>query len=123
MSNRTLRVNELIQREISAYLHTRYQSEAVRITIASVVVAPDFRDARVFYSVIGGKAAEEEGGKWLQEKSGEIRHIVGRTVVLKNVPKLAFVLDTTSERGTRVVQLLSELDARENPPPASPGNG
>ena len=117
MSNRTLRVNELIQREISAYLHTRYQGEAVRITITSVVVAPDFRDARVFYSVIGEKKAQEDSDRWLQEKTGEIRHVIGKTVILKNVPKLAFVLDTTPERGTRVIQLLSEIEAKEHPAP------
>ena len=50
MSNRTLRINELVQREISAYLHTRYQGEAVRIPITAVVVSPALRDAR------GGRA-------------------------------------------------------------------
>jgi ribosome-binding factor A len=117
MSNRTLRINELIQREISAYLHTRYQGEAVRITITSVAVSPDLHEGRVFYSVLGGRPAEEECGRWLEEKSGEIRHIVGRAVVLKQVPKLAFKLDTSAERGTRVVQLLDELQA--GAPPAS----
>jgi ribosome-binding factor A len=114
MSNRTLRVNELIQREISAYLHTRYQGETVGMTITGAVVSPDLHDARVFYSVIGGKAAEEDGGRWLQEKSGEIRHIVGKAVILKNVPKLAFVLDRSPGRGTRVIQLLDEIGGEED---------
>lgn len=118
MSNRTIRINELIQREISAYLHTHYKGEAVRITITSVNVAPDLRDGRVFYSVLGGKPAEEQWGKWLTEKSGEIRRVVGKTVILKNVPKLEFRLDTSPERGTRIVQLLDDLQAREHP--ASP---
>jgi ribosome-binding factor A len=113
MSNRTLRINELIQREISAYLHTHYKSEAVRLTITSVIVSPDLRDARVFYSVLGGKAAEEECGSWLEKKSGEIRRIVGKTVVLKNVPKFVFLFDSSPERGTRIVQLLDDLEARE----------
>jgi ribosome-binding factor A len=115
MSNRTLRINELIRREISAYLHTRYQGEAVRITITNVIVSPDLREGRVFYSVVGGKPAEEECGRWLEDKSGEIRHIVGRTVVLKNVPKLTFKLDTSPARGTRIVQLLDDLAAKEHP--------
>ncbi len=118
MSNRTLRVNELIQREISAYLHTRYQGEAVRITITGVAVSPDLRDGRVFYSILGGKDTAEECGRWLQEKTGEIRHLVGKHVVLKNVPRLEFIHDTTPERGTRVIQLLDEI---ERPPSAPPG--
>jgi ribosome-binding factor A len=115
MSNRTLRINELIQREISAYLHTRYQAEAVRITITNVIVSPDLHEGRVFYSVLGGKSAEEESGRWLEDKSGEIRHIVGRTVILKNVPKLTFRIDTSPARGTRIVQLLDDLEAKEHP--------
>jgi ribosome-binding factor A len=118
MSNRTLRVNELVQREISGYLHTRYQGESVRITITSVVVSPDLHDARVFYSVVGGKTEEEEGGRWLQGKTGEIRHIVGKNIVLKNVPRLEFVLDSSPERGTRVIQLLNEIEGGAGP--ASP---
>ncbi len=117
MSNRTLRINELIQREISAYLHTRHQSETVRITITGVIISPDLHEGRVFYSVVGGKPAEVECGRWLEEKRGEIRHIVGKTVVLKNVPRLAFILDTSPERGTRVIQLLDDLQAKEGPAP------
>ena len=41
MSNRTIRVNELIQRELSAILRKFYQAEAVTITIAEVRVSPD----------------------------------------------------------------------------------
>ena len=108
-------VSELIQREISAYLHTRYQSEAVRITITSVIVSPDLHDGRVFYSVLGGKPAEEECGRWLEDKSGEIRQMVGRTVVLKQVPKLIFIHDPSPERGTRIIQLLDDLEAKERP--------
>ncbi|MDD2764420.1 MAG: 30S ribosome-binding factor RbfA [Opitutaceae bacterium] len=119
MSNRILRVSELIQREISAYLHTRYQSEAVRITITGVVVSPDLHDGRVFYSVLGGKEAEEACGRWLQEKMGEIRHVVGRQIVLKNVPRFEFIHDVAPARGTRVNQILDEI---ERPPASGPAS-
>jgi ribosome-binding factor A len=117
MSNRTLRVNELIQREISAYLHTRHQGEAVRITITAVQVSPDFHDARVFYSVFGGTEAAATCREWLQEKTGEIRRVVGKNVVLKNVPRLEFVPEPSPERGVRVLQVLDEI---ERLPPARP---
>jgi ribosome-binding factor A len=115
MSNRTLRVNELIQREISTYLHTRYQSEAVRITVTGVQVSPDLHDGRVFYSVLGGREDVAECGRWLREKAGEIRHVVGRQVVLKNVPRLEFVPDESTVRASRVTQMLDEI-AKQAPP-------
>ena len=119
MSNRTLRVSELIQREISAYLHTRHQGEAVRITITAVEVSPDLREGRVFYAVVGGPAEAEACGRWLVERTGEIRHLVGRRIVLKQVPKFDFVRDTSAERGVRVNRLLDELGPAE-PPAAAP---
>ena len=96
------------------------RAKPARITITGVVVSPDLHDARAFYSVLGGKAEKEDGGRWLQEKTGEIRHIVGKTVVLKNVPRLEFVLDGSPERGTRVIQLLNEIEARDGPEAENP---
>ncbi len=116
MSNRTLRVSELMQREISAYLHTRHQGEAVRITITAVEVSPDLREGRVFYSVVGGPAETAACEQWLGEHTGEIRHMVGRRIVLKQVPKFDFVRDTSAERGVRVNRLLDELGGAAAPP-------
>ncbi len=121
MSNRTLRVSELVQREISAYLHTRHQAEALRITITAVRVAPDLRDARVSYAVLGGAAEAEEAGRWLAAHAGEIRRVVGRAVVLKQVPRLEFERDTSAERGVRVNRLIDEIASGEHPAP--PGEG
>ena len=67
MSNRTIRVNELIQRELGDILHRRYQSETVAITITEVRVAPDLRDARLFVSVIGNDEVVKQKLRWLKD--------------------------------------------------------
>jgi ribosome-binding factor A len=113
MSNRTLRVNELIQREISDILRKRYQTEAVAITISEVRVAPDLRDARVFVAVVGDKDEAEEKLRWLRSKASEIRGEVGRRIVLKYLPKFEYFLDQTAARGARILQVLDEI---EHPP-------
>lgn len=110
MSNRTLRVNELVQREISDYLRKRYQSEAVAITVTEVRVAPDLRDARVFVSVVGDEAAAEDRLHWLRGKAGEIRAEIGRRIVLKYLPKFEYVLDRSAARGARILQVLDEIE-------------
>jgi ribosome-binding factor A len=113
MSNRTLRVNELIQRELSAFLRKRYQSEAAPITIAGVEVTPDLLEGKVFVSILGDTASAEEKLRWLRRKAGELRFELGRVIVLKNFPKLSFVVDETTARGNRILGLLDELDAKE----------
>ena len=110
MSNRTLRVNELVQRELSDILRKRYQSEAVAITITEVRVAPDLRDARVFVSVVGTPDFADEKLAWVRSKAAEIREEVGRRIVLKYLPKFEYVLDKSAARGARILQVLDEID-------------
>ncbi len=118
MSNRTVRVNELVQREISDILRKRYQSEAVAITIAEVRVSPDLRDARVFVAVVGSEEAGQERLAWLRGKAAEIREEVGRRIVLKYLPKFEYLLDHSAARGARILQVLDAIDhppAKEEP--------
>jgi ribosome-binding factor A len=110
VSNRTVRVNELVQREISDILRKRYQSEAVAITIAEVRVSPDLRDARVFVAVVGSEDVAEQKLKWLRSKAPEIREEVSRRIVLKYLPKFEYVLDKSAERGSRILQVLDEIE-------------
>jgi ribosome-binding factor A len=116
MSNRLLRVNELMQREISAYLHRRYSSESVAITITGVQITGDLREAKIFYSVLGPAADAARAGKWLLGKRDEIRETVAKNVVLRHVPLLAFVHDDHAPRTLRIEKLLSEIDGADKKP-------
>jgi ribosome-binding factor A len=110
MSNRTIRINELLQRELSDILRKRYQSESVAVTITEVRVAPDLRDARVFISVVGDEETETKKLRWLRQQAPEIRAEVGKRIVLKFLPKFEYALDTSTVRGTRVLRLLDEIE-------------
>lgn len=116
MSNRTVRVNELVQREISDVLRKRYRSEAVAVTITEVRVSPDLRDARVFVSVVGDDETAERKLKWLRSIARDIREEVGRRIVLKYLPKFEYLPDRSAIRGARILQVLDEV----SPPPAPP---
>lgn len=116
MSNRTLRVNELVQREISDILRKKWQSESVAITIAEVRVSPDLRDARVFVSVVGSEEAAEQKLRWLRSRAAEIRAEVARRIILKYLPKFEYLLDHSAVRSARITEVLAELA-----PPPPPG--
>ena len=121
MSNRTLRVNELIQRELSAILRQRYQSESVAITITEVRVAPDLRDARVFVSIVGDDDSVEKQLRWLRSRSRDIHQELGRRIVLKYMPRFAYVLDESVVRSSRLLRLLDEVEPAAEEPKAEPG--
>jgi ribosome-binding factor A len=114
MSNRTVRVNELVQRELSAILRKHYQSESVGLTITQVRVSPDLHDARVFVSVLGDEETVTKTLRWLRSQATEIRQEIGRRIVLKFLPKFEYRLDESTAHSTRMQALLDEL----GPPPA-----
>ncbi len=113
MSNRTIRINELVQRELSDILHKRYQQESVAMTITEVRVAPDLRDARVFVSIIGNDEVATAKLKWLRSHSHMITQELGRRIVIKYMPRFEFVLDKSTARGTHLLGLLDDLDRED----------
>lgn len=117
MSNRLIRVNELLQREISGYLRKRYTSESVAITITGVEITGDLREAKVFYSVLGSEADAQKTGKWLLRKRDEIREMLAKNVIIRHVPLLTFVHDDHAPRTLRIEQLLAEIDREEKKKP------
>jgi len=121
MSNRTVRINELVRRELSDILRRRYQSEAVAVTITEVRVAPDLRDARVFVAIVGSGEEETDRMRWLRRQAPAIREELGRRIVLKYLPKFEYVLDKSADRSVRVARILDEIERADSKGPALPG--
>lgn len=113
MAKRKIRVDVLLRREISLLLHTDYKSEGVYTTISEVDVSPDLRQARVFYSVLGGEVREKAAEKFFRQKASEIRQKVAKNVVLKYLPFFEFIRDNSLERGFGLIEKLDDLDANQ----------
>jgi len=110
---RVVRINELIKREISSILHTRYREASVRITISEVETSPDLKEAVVYYGVIGGKDDEARARRFFGKEGGEIRMMLGKRVVIKYLPRLFFRFDDSMERGNRIGEIIDSLDIDE----------
>lgn len=110
MSSRSVRVNELVMREISQALHTHYRERTVGVTITEVDVSPDLRAARVYYSVLGDAQAVARTEAFFAREHRNLRQHLAKVVVLKYLPKLRFIHDASYARGARVLDLLDEID-------------
>lgn len=117
-STRTLRVNELIQRELSNLLRRRYKDDAAPITITAVEVTPDTRQGKVFVSVTGDEEQTEERLKWLRKHAKELRLQLGEIIILKHMPVLTYELDTVTDRGNRILGILDEITEKDKKNPA-----
>ena len=121
MSQRTERVDELLRQEIGALLAKEIADPRIGFaTITDVETSPDLRHAKVWVSVIGGKADRDETLRALQQSMGYVRHELGRRLRIRRIPELHVRLDDSAERGTRLLHLLNELEAGADPQAIEP---
>src|SRR3954470_6360964 len=122
MTQRTERIDELLRQEITAILTKEISDPRIGFaTVTNVETAPDLRHARVWVSVIGDQSQRDETIAALGRAMGFVRRELGTRLRLRRIPELHVRLDETAERGTRVLQLLHELEEghlpEEVPPP------
>ena len=121
MSQRTERIDELLRQQIGEILSREVRDPRIGFaTITEVETAPDLRHARVWVSVIGQQGERDETIAALAHAMPFVRRELGRRLRIKRIPELHVRLDDSAERGTRVLQLLHELEAGEMPEDEAP---
>jgi ribosome-binding factor A len=116
MSQRTDRVDELLQQEIGEILAREVADPRIGFaTVTDVETTPDLRHARVWVSVIGPEAERRSTAAALQGAMGFVQRELGHRLRLKRIPALHVELDDTAQRGTRVLHLLEEIEAGRMP--------
>ncbi len=113
MSQRSVRVNELLKREVSQLLHTEFRSASVNITVTDVDISPDLRNGRVFYSVFGNEENIQAAEAFFKKNAAVIKHKVSSKIVLKYTPRLKFIFDKGMVHGARMINLLNEIEEKE----------
>jgi len=109
---RTDRIDQLLREEIGAILAKDVQDPRIGfVTVTDVQTAPDLSNARVFVSVIGQPAEREITMRALKRAMPFVRHELGSRIRLRRIPELQLRADDTVQRGTRVLQLLADLES------------
>lgn len=114
-THRLQRVNELIKRELGEVILREFTFAAKLVTVQSVDVTPDLKHAHVFISVIGTPEEARDVIHKLHDKRVLVKHEMARRVVLKYTPQIHFKLDDSVVRGTRILNILQELDILDEP--------
>jgi ribosome-binding factor A len=111
VSERTRRIDHLLQEEISAIVQREVHDPRVGfVTITSVETTPDLRHATVYASVIGDEAQRVATMEALGRAMPFVRHQLG-SLRLKRIPQLHLREDDSAQRGTRVMRLLEQVEA------------
>jgi ribosome-binding factor A len=110
MSERTARIDELLREEISEIVRREVDDPRIGFaTITDVETSADLRHADVWVSVIGNAQERKQTLRALSHAMPFVRGRLGR-LRLKRVPALHVKEDDSSERGTRVLAILDDLE-------------
>ena len=114
-SNKIARINDDIQRVISAKLREikdpRVQQGMISVT--RVETTGDLRYSKIWLSVMGLKD-EKEFRRGLRSASGWLRRELGTVLNLRYTPELVFELDHSIEYGAHISELINSLDVKQN---------
>ena len=112
--NRISRINEEIQRELSALLRTvkdpRLQGGL--LTVTHVDTTSDLRYAKIYISALD-KSKEKELLKGLRSAGGYLRRELGAALQLRYTPELVFEADDSIAHGAHILDVLRTIEARE----------
>lgn len=110
MKHRMARVAEILKRELSTIILREVPTDGALITVNAVDVSPDLRNATVHVGILGSAGQQKQTLERLEQHRRVLQAEMAKRVVLKFTPHLHFNLDESIERGTRVLDILDELD-------------
>ena len=114
--SRAARIADQIQRSLAELIRLELRDPRVNlVTLTGVELSRDKAHAKIFFTVMGGEAQQEETLEGLQRAAGFLRSALAHRLTTRTVPQLAFAYDESIERGVRLSRLIDEA---VNPPPA-----
>lgn len=113
---RAVRVGDQLLREMAELLMLKVKDPRVkRTTLTGIHLSNDLKNARVYYSVLGGDQAAREAQAGLDSAKGFIKREIGLRLTLKYMPDIVFKHDHTLEKGDHIEKILMTLKADEKP--------
>ncbi len=108
------RVGDQIRAELADILLKKTKDPRVGfVTITRVELSDDLKHAKVFVSVLGDEQARKDTLKGLKSAGHFMRGELGRRLKMRYTPELAFVLDTSIEKGAHTLDILRHLKIDE----------
>lgn len=108
---RSDRVADLIKEEIaSMILHGGIKDPRIGfVTITSVKMSPDLKEAKVYFSQIGTEDEKKQSIEGLNNASGFVRRHIAKVLTLKYIPMVSFHYDNSLEYAEHMEKIFREL--------------
>ncbi len=115
-TRRQLKAAEAVREVVSMAILTQVRDPRVQdVTVTSVEMAPDMRNAVVHVSVMGSPAKQELALRGLASSAGFLQAQLAERIDTRYTPRLAFKLDAGVKRSIEIARMLDEVLPRESP--------
>ena len=108
VSQRILRVNQLLKQEVSQSLSREIDFDGVLVTITKVDASDDLKQAKVKISVMPTEKSEQVL-RILEKNIYHLQQILNKKLTMKTVPKIRFVIDQTEVKAQRIEEILEKM--------------
>lgn len=110
---RTFRLAEQIREMIAWQLQKAADPRFHMVTVTSVVLSPDMRNAKVYWVVSSGNQNVDEVKEAFENAEGLFKRALSRELKLRFIPSIKFFYDDTFDVTDNVGRLLNSIK-REN---------
>lgn len=108
-SNRATRMADQIHKDIMNILRNKVKDPRINwVTVNEVEVTNDYSVAKIYYSVLDNSKLQGIQ-KALFSAKGFIRSELSKGLTTYTVPDLRFIFDTSLERGSHILSLISKV--------------
>jgi ribosome-binding factor A len=112
--HRAERVGDAVREAIAEMLLRDIKDPRIgMITLTTVEFSDDLKNAKVYFSCVGGAADRERSLKGLRSAAGFIKAQVTRRLKLRYAPELTFLFDPSLEVAGRIATLLKEAQTTD----------
>lgn len=113
---RTLRVGELIRRELAFILQKDFKDPRVgRVTLTKIKVSKDLSEAKIYFLADGSDSDHIKSAKVLNGAAGFLRsQLASHLSQFRIIPKPHFFYDEEEEQSERLSHLIDTLAPRQD---------
>ena len=109
-SRRVMKAAEAIREVVSMAILTDLNDPRVRdVTVTSVEVSPDMRQAKIHVSVMGDETKQNLSLRGLESAAGFLQSKVAKRIDTRYTPRLTFMLDLGVKRSIAISKILQEV--------------
>ncbi len=109
---RTDRIRQQLWRYIADVLRRSVKGyDLSAVTVTDVAISRDYKFATVYYTIMGDDALRARTAEILDHVRLVVQSEAGRRLGIRVVPKLQFEFDDSVERGMRLGDLFSQIEA------------